>query len=60
MIIINLENEGGGFDYNLLLKNSLNTKEGFEIINGCFLGNNSYLEKRSLQIVKIAKIIDMF
>jgi len=38
---------------------SINTKEDFEILNGCFLGNHIYEETMSLRQVKLAKIIDM-
>jgi len=36
-----------------------NTKEEFEVLNGLFLGNYAYEERKSLRDVKLAKIIDM-
>jgi len=36
-----------------------NTKEEYEVLNGLFLGNYAYEERKSLRDVKFAKIIDM-
>ena len=44
----------------IIISDSRNTKEEYEVLNGLFMGNHMYEETKNLQDVKLSKIIDLF
>jgi len=62
-------NEGGvmaGVDIKSLIYTqenvefSKNDKEEYEVLNGMFIGNYAFEERKTLRDLKLSKIIDMF
>jgi len=43
----------------IIISDTSNTKEEYEVLNGLFIGNYMFEERKSLEDVKLSKIIDL-